>query len=328
MPSAHRRPRRILAMLVLALGVPFGAARAETITVTHWGSAFYGAPYAVALEKGYFKAHGLDITGFLTSNGGGTSVRNTLAGDLPFGEVALPAAIEAINAGQPLVIISGGSQSVADIVWVAKKGSELHGIESLVGKRVGFTAPGSVTNMLILMCLKARGMDASQIKMVPAGGIGANMSAVLNGAIDTGMSGEPVWAENEDKVQAVFWPKDIIPPQMMQTVGVTTREYAASNAAELKGILAARREGVQFIEAHPDEAADIVARAFNGDPKLYRIVFERFVGFHWWDDGRLDFDSMNRMVEGLQIVGKQKGPVDWAKVTDPSFLPPDLRAAR
>jgi NitT/TauT family transport system substrate-binding protein len=34
------------------------------------------------------------------------------------------------------------------------------------------------------------------------------------------------------------------------------------------------------------------------------------------------------MVEGLQIVGKQKGPVDWAKVTDPSFLPADLRAAR
>ena len=24
--------------------------RAEMITVTHWGSAFYGAPYAVALE--------------------------------------------------------------------------------------------------------------------------------------------------------------------------------------------------------------------------------------------------------------------------------------
>jgi NitT/TauT family transport system substrate-binding protein len=86
--------------------------RAESITVTHWGSAFYGAPYAVAMEKGFFKAHGVDITGILTSNGGGTSVRNTLAGDLPFGEVALPAAIQAINAGQPLVIIGGGTDSV------------------------------------------------------------------------------------------------------------------------------------------------------------------------------------------------------------------------
>ena len=48
------------------------SARAETITVTHWGSAFYGAPYAVAMEKGFFKKRGLDITGILTSAGGGT----------------------------------------------------------------------------------------------------------------------------------------------------------------------------------------------------------------------------------------------------------------
>src|ERR1700751_3860623 len=53
-------------------------ARSETITVTHWGSAFYGAPYAVAMAKGFFKKRGLDITGILTSAGGGTSVRNTL----------------------------------------------------------------------------------------------------------------------------------------------------------------------------------------------------------------------------------------------------------
>src|SRR5450759_1856106 len=112
-------------------------ARAETITVTHWGAAFYGAPYAVAMEKGFFKKRGVDITGILTSQGGGTSVRNTLAGDLPFGEVALPAAVEAINSGVPLRIIGSGVQTVADILWMAKRGSPLHGIKDLVGKKVG-----------------------------------------------------------------------------------------------------------------------------------------------------------------------------------------------
>ena len=102
--------------------------RAETITVTHWGSAFYGAPYAVAMEKGFFNKYGVDITGVLTSQGGGTSVRNTLAGDLPYGEVALSAAVEAINNGVPLRIIGSGVQSIADILWMAKKGSPLHSI--------------------------------------------------------------------------------------------------------------------------------------------------------------------------------------------------------
>ena len=106
-----------LALATALLTLP---ARAETITVTHWGSAFYGAPYAVAMEKGFFKKRGVDITGILTSAGGGTSVRNTLAGDLPFGEVALPAAILAINSGQPLKIIGGGVESIADILWITQ----------------------------------------------------------------------------------------------------------------------------------------------------------------------------------------------------------------
>jgi NitT/TauT family transport system substrate-binding protein len=299
--------------------------RAETIAVTHWGSAFYGAPYAVAMEKGFFKNHGVDITGVLTSQGGGTSVRNTLAGDLPFGEVALPAAIEAINNGVPLRIIGAGSQSIADILWMAKKGSPLHSIEDLVGKKVAFTSPGSVTNMLILMSMKKKGMAPSAMKLVPAGGIGANVSAVLNNAVDSGMSGEPVWSENEDKLQPVFWPKDLLSPNMMQTVSVTTADYEKEGAAKLRAIIAGRQDGVRYIEAHPDEAADITAKAFNGDPALYRRVFKRYVAIHYWSEGKFDYDSMNLMVEGLQIVGKQKGPVDWSRIIDSSFLPSGLQ---
>jgi NitT/TauT family transport system substrate-binding protein len=299
--------------------------RAETITVTHWGSALYGAPYAVAMEKGFFKKYGVDITGVLTSQGGGTSVRNTLAGDLPYGEVASAAAIEAINNGAPLRIIGSGVQSIADLLWMAKKGAPLHSIEDLIGKKVAFTAPGSVTNMLILMSMKKKGIDPNAMKLVPVGGIGANVSAVLNNAVDAGMCAEPVWSENEDKLQPVFWPKDILSPNMMQTVAVTTAEYAAEGAVKLRAIVAGRRDGVRYIEDHPDEAADITAKTFNGDPALYRRVFARLVAIHYWSEGKLDVDAMNLMVEGLQIVGKHKGPVDWPKVTDSSFLPSDLR---
>ncbi len=320
------RSRALLGLLAALLAALPWAGRAETITVTHWGAAFYGAPYAVALEKGFFKKHGVDITGILTSQGGGTSVRNTLAGDLPFGEVALPAAIEAINNGVPLRIIGSGVQSIADILWMAKKGAPLHSLRDLVGKKVGFTAPGSVTNMLILMALKAEKIDPKSLQLVPAGGIGANVSAVVNGALDAGMSGEPVWAENEDKLQPVFWIKDLLPPAMMQTVAVTTEEYAREGGAKLRAILAARRDGVAYIEAHPDEAAEITARAYNGDPALYKKVFARFVAIHYWSEGGLDRAAMDRMVEGLQIVGKQKGPVAWPGITNPSFLPADLRS--
>ena len=116
----------------------------------------------VAMEKGFFKKNGVDVTGILTAAGGGTAVRNTLAGGIPFGEVSLAAAVQAINAGQKLIIIGAGAWSVADQMWLVKKDSTLKGIKDLVGKQIAYTAPGSVSNMLILMALKANGMTPQQ----------------------------------------------------------------------------------------------------------------------------------------------------------------------
>src|ERR1700753_2477209 len=77
-------------------------AHAGPLTVTHWGDGMYGVPFAVALEKGFFKEAGVDVSGFITSEGGGTTVRNAMASDIPYGEVALPAAISGIKQGVDL----------------------------------------------------------------------------------------------------------------------------------------------------------------------------------------------------------------------------------
>jgi NitT/TauT family transport system substrate-binding protein len=314
----------LLATLLAVAAMP--AAKAETITVTHWGAAFYGAPYAVAMDKGFFKARGIDITGILTSTGGGTSVRNTLAGDLPFGEVALPAAIEAIKAEQPIKIVCSGVESVADILWIAKPDAPLNSIKDIVGKKIGYTSPGSVTNMLILMAMKAQGIDRSSVTLVPAGGIGANLAGVLSGALDAGMTGEPVWSQAKSKVKPVFWAKDVLPANMTQTACIVTEEFAKSHPDKVRALIEGRREGVKFIEAHPDEAAAIVAKAYNMDEALLREVFRHFLQIGYWSEGAFDYAAMNRMIEGLQIVGKLKEPVDWNKVILASFLPPDLQA--
>ena len=55
-----------------ALALTTAAASVE-LNVTHFGTGMYGVPYAIAREKGYFKEIGLDVTGFLTSAGGGTA---------------------------------------------------------------------------------------------------------------------------------------------------------------------------------------------------------------------------------------------------------------
>ena len=65
-----------------------------------------------------FKKAGIDITGILTSGGGGTTVRNILASKLPYGEVAVSAALAAQRQGLDVVIVNTGTRSVAEATLV------------------------------------------------------------------------------------------------------------------------------------------------------------------------------------------------------------------
>jgi NitT/TauT family transport system substrate-binding protein len=326
---AQRGFRRSGFWLALAAAIMVwtsSTSRAETITVTHWGGQFYGVPYAVAMEKGLFKKNGVDVTGILTAAGGGTAVRNTLAGGIPFGEVSLAAAVQAINAGQKLIIIGAGAWSVADQMWLVKKDSTLKGIKDLAGKQVAYTAPGSVSNMVILMALKANGLTPQQVKLVPAGDLGANISAVGSGAVDAGFSDELIYAQHKELVKPLFMVRDVVDPHMMQTVMITTADYAKAHPDIIKGLINARREGLAYALDHADEAADITAKAYNNpNTELFRDHVRELIKENYWSDGRLDYASMNHMVEGLQITGQMKGEVDWPKYVDTSYLPADLR---
>jgi NitT/TauT family transport system substrate-binding protein len=61
------------------------------------------------------------------------------------------------------------------------------------------------------------------------------------------------------------------------------------------------------------------------DPKLVRAVFQHLKEIQWWGPGDLRYKGMNRMAEGMQIVGKLSGDVDWSKIVDTSFLPKELQ---
>src|SRR5689334_13895837 len=148
------------------------SSRAERLTVSQYAILVPTLPYAVALEKGFFKEEGLDIDGIIQSHGGGTSVRNMLASDLPVAEMALTAAIAAYKQGIDVRIISDDAHTIGELVWVAKKGSPVKTIADLKGKKAAFTSPRSVTEMIVKIVLKRHGL-LDQTETIAAGGIGA-----------------------------------------------------------------------------------------------------------------------------------------------------------
>src|SRR5277367_648821 len=80
-------------------------AMAEDILVTQYKADPSGAPYGVAIDKGFFKKAGVDITGVISGEGGGTSVRAVIASDLGYGETSPAGIIAAINEGQDIKIV-------------------------------------------------------------------------------------------------------------------------------------------------------------------------------------------------------------------------------
>jgi NitT/TauT family transport system substrate-binding protein len=315
--------KRLAAVFVIAVATP---AAAEEISVTHWGALMYGVPYAVALDKGLFKQAGIDITGFLTSQGGGTTVRNVLAGGLPYGEVALSAAIAAMNEGIEIKIVNSGVRSVADGLWVVMPNSDVRGIKDLAGKKMAITSPKSVTDMLSIMVLEKAGVPLAQVERPALGGIGSALTAMEGGAVQAAPIFEPIWSARRDRYRPLFAVKDVLPP-MTQTVGVTTAEFIRAQPQKLRAIIAGRRAGVDYVYTNPKEAGTILAKEYNLKPEVADIAVTSLVQMGYWSRGDFDIPGMNEFTRGLKIIGEVKGDVDWEKAIDRSFLPADLRGS-
>lgn len=300
-------------------------ARAEDIVVTHYGSLLYGVPYAIAQEKGYFKEAGVDITGILTSKGGGTSVRNMMAGDTLFAEVALPAALSAIKEGFNIKIISGGTDGSSSF-WVTRPGEKIETPADLKGKRFVFSRPKSVSESTILAVLKSHKIDPSEVKMVAIGDFGAGLTALEHNKVDIAIIPEPIYSAKEKagvKYQIIPWLDEKL-PDYTQTVGIATDEAVAKKGDKLKAVIEARRRGVEFLYAHPKEAAAIVAKVYNLAPDVAANAIANIIKMNptWWNPGGLKYPLMEAMAESLGSVGALQLPIDWKAATNESFIPP------
>lgn len=304
---------------------PAAQASGEQISVTHWGVLMYGAPYAVAMEKGFFREAGVNITGILTSKGGGTTVRNVLAGGLPYGEVSLAAAVAAAREGLDIRIVNAGAATVADILWVTTPDNPVKTIKDLEGRKIAFTSPKSVTEMLVIMSLTASGIDLNKVERISTGGIGAGLTALRQGGVAAAPIMDPIWAREQGRWRPVFFVKDIL-PKMTQTVGITTTQFAREQPQKLRAIIAGRRKGVDFTYTNPEEAGRIFAEAYELPRELGVRAVKNMVEVGYWSRGEIDTRALDAMVEGLRIIGEVEGPVDWSRLVDRSFLPPDLQA--
>jgi NitT/TauT family transport system substrate-binding protein len=319
------------------IGASFAVAnawvQAEEIAVGNYGVSANGMPFGVALVKGYFKEEGLNITGLISSAGGGTSLRNMLAGGgVPYGEVNPGVVVSAILAGADLKIVSDNVLTVAEFVWAVKPDSPIKSIKDFKGKKIGYTNPRSTSQALARMLLQAGGYTEGDAELVKTGGFGEGIAALDSGQIDVAAITEPLWSKVKNKYRAVVVASETLPP-LDNVVGVTTVEMAEKKGDFIRAVIRARRKAVIFMREHPDEAADIVAKQYNIDVDVAKSAIRNLTtsktqGVPYWGEGAIYLEGLKRMIEAQRSVGAISGEVDYNKIIDTRFLPDDLKKIR
>jgi NitT/TauT family transport system substrate-binding protein len=301
------------------------AAYSLEIMAPYYKSLITMAPIAVALELGLYAKHGVDVTGVVTSVGGGTGIRNMIGGGLPYAEMGTASVLAGFKAGLDVRIIHNSITTVRDILWITMPNSPINSIKDLAGKKIGISAPRSTSETLAVFALEAAGM-AGQAKLVAIGPVGAGLSALENGGVDCTFILEPLYSQRKDKYKIAFTLDDL--PPMSQNVGIATTDMIKQHPQELKAIIAARREAVDFIYANIEEAARITSKRY-GDTlpaDVAPIAMKRMAGIGYWSRGNIDPVGLNTVVKALERQGEWQGPADWEKIVDRSFLPDDLKA--
>lgn len=304
------------------------SASAEKIAIGNFGVSANGMPFAVALDKGFFNAEGIHVDGIITSAGGGTSLRNMIAGGVPYGEVNPGVVVAAILQGADLRIISDNVLTVAEFVWAVKPDSPIKTLADIKGKKIGYTNPRSTSQALAQMVAQKAGLQPSDVELVRTGGFGEGYAALGTGMIDVAPIPEPLWSQYKDMLRPIAFASDILPP-LSNVVGVTTVNMAAEKGDFIRAVIRARRKAVEFMIANPDEAGDIVAKYYNLMPEVARSAIRNLVasktqGIEYWGSGQINMEGLKRMIEVQKSLGALDGSADVTKMIDTQFLPEDI----
>ena len=138
--------REACGLAIAMLGTAVAPRRASAaysleIMAPYYKSLITMAPIAIALENGLYAKHGVDVTGVLTSVGGGTGMRNMIGAGLPYAEMGTASVLAGFKAGLDFRIVHNSVSTVRDILWVTMPNSGITSIKDLVGKKVGISAP-------------------------------------------------------------------------------------------------------------------------------------------------------------------------------------------
>ena len=333
--SIIRSIRITAALAVAATLTAAGPAAAQTPVKFSLDFKFEGpaAPFVVAIDKGYFKAEGLDVT-IDTAAGSLEPITRVASGtyDMGFGDINSLIKFRDANPGTPIKAVFVVYNKPPFAV-VGRKSRGVIKPKDLEGKKLGAPAPdGAFAQWKIFT--QANGIDPSKVTIENVG-FPVREPMLAAGQVDaiTGFSFSSFINLKDRGV-----PVDDIVVLLMADYGVNlygntimvNPKFAAEKPDAVKGFLRAFVKGLQDTVKNPATAVDSVIK--RNDVAKKEVELERLNmalkdniltpevktnGF-----GGVDMARLDKSIEQIALTYTFKAAPKGSDIFDPSFLPP------
>lgn len=227
-----------------------------------WSPQAQFAGYYVALEKGIYARHGIDLK-ILRAGPGVSQIDALKKGEADFAVLWLASAMQHHAHGLDLVNLAQIIQK-SSLVLVCRKSSGIRSVADLNGKKVGLWE-GDVSLPLKAL-FRRKGITVQEIRQ------SGTVNLFLRGGIDAASA---MWYNeyhiildaglNPDELTLIFPGKEGI--NFPEDGLYALRARANQDPALTEAFVQASIEGWRYAFAHPDEALDIVVR-YMKDAKL------------------------------------------------------------
>ena len=316
------------ALLALAaLALPLVAAAQELVKLKAGmvtGIDQVGLP--IALERGFFEKHGLDVTVARPYATGVDALNALQAGESEIVQVGVPM-IGAVLRGMDLVALgnySGNATKLgsdATVALVAREGSGIDpkNLASLKGKKIAASF-GTINHLYALALIEKAGLTPADVTLVNTPPPDMTV-ALLSKGIDafSGWDPWPIVAQKDVPGSYVV----IRGGDLISYLGfnVATRAWVEKNGDTIKKYLAAVAEADKWMRANPKQAAQVATRWIPG---LKPEVAEAAMQFNiQQNDRRLSANNYKALwaaQDRLSRLGIIKSTFDVNKHIEPKYI--------
>lgn len=318
----------VLAVTALPLGV-FAAKKDEAklakVTLNEVAHSIFYAPQYVAIEEGYFKDEGLDMT-LITGFGADKTMTAVISGEADIGFMGAEASIYAYQEGatDPVVNFAQLTQRAGNFL-VAREEMPDFKWEDLKGRKVLGGRKGGMPEMVFEYILKQNGLDPQK-------------DLSIDQSIDFGATAAAFTGDNSADFTVEFEPSATALEKqgagyVVASLGVDSgyvpytsysakTSYMEKNPDIMQKFTNALQKGMDYVQKHtPEEIARVIEPQFpETDLDTITAIVKRYYDQDTWKENLVfGQDGFELLQDILEDAGELKERTPYAELVNTEF---------